>query len=84
MPGAGAGRNNDVSIVLEYIDCAAGQGPGVGPEAGVEGGLSAARLRCGEVKVNAESLQHVDRAFADFGVKLVDDAGYEEGRPDGW
>ena len=67
---------------LECIYCAAGEGFGVGPEAGVECGLSAACLLCGEVQVHAEALQHVDCTFADFGIELVNDAGNEEGRPD--
>ena len=82
--GAGARRNYHVPVALEYVDCAAGEGLGVGPEARIEGGLAAAGLRRREVQVHAEPLQYVHGTFTDFGIELVDDAGYEEGRPDRW
>ena len=82
--GAGAGRNHDVFVVLEQLDCAASERLGVAPEASVEGRLAATGLRGGKVEIDTQAFQDIDRALTYFGVYLVDDAGYEERCPDGW
>ena len=61
--GAGAGRNHDIFVVLEQLDCAASERLGVAPEAGVEGWLAAAGLCCGEVEVDTQPLQNINRAL---------------------
>ena len=66
--GAGAGRNHDIFVVLEQLDCAASERLGVAPEASVEGRLAATGLRGGKVEIDTQAFQDIDRALTHFGV----------------
>ena len=76
---AGAGGDYDGFRVLEGVQEAPCQGPGVRPEARIEGRLATAGLVLRKVEVDSETPEDSDGALPDLRVELVDDAGDEEG-----
>jgi len=75
---AGARRGDDEIKALEGGDHVAGDGSGIRPVAGVEGGLAAARLGLGHLHRAAGILQQLHRGKAHGGAEQVDEAGDEQ------
>ena len=73
--GAGARRRHNVLGVPEDVEHARGDFPSFLAKAGVKGRLAAAGLRRVKRHLAARVTQHTNRALADFGKKLIAEAG---------
>ena len=72
---AGTRGHDDVFGVAEGVKKMTGDLPGLGGEAGVERGLSAAGLGLAELALIANSLENTGHRQADFRKELVDQTG---------
>ena len=78
---ARARRRHHVVVGLERFDHLPGDGAGVGPVAGVVGGLAAAGLRRRHLDGASARLDQLDRREADARPEQVDQAGHEQADP---